>query len=66
VVLTENLDQRTRELMDQAAGGDDVETPEAALIAKMEAEEVRKAVASLPSALSGGPRAIGLFASSSA
>jgi hypothetical protein len=34
--------------MDQAAGGDDVETPEAALIAKMEAEEVRKAVASLP------------------
>jgi RNA polymerase sigma-70 factor (ECF subfamily) len=47
VVLTEDLDQRAREEMEHAAG-DDVPTPEAALIAKMEAEEVRKAVASLP------------------
>ena len=47
VVLTEDLDQRAREQIDQA-GGDDVPTPEAALIAKMETEEVRKAVAALP------------------
>lgn len=48
VVLTEDLDQYARDQVDQATGGDDVPTPEAALIAKMEAEEVRKAVASLP------------------
>ena len=48
MVLTEDLDQRAREEVEQATGGDDVPTPEAALIAKMEAEEVRKAVASLP------------------
>ena len=48
VVLSEDLDPRAREQVDQATGGDDVPTPEAALIAKMEAEEVRKAVASLP------------------
>ena len=47
VVLTEDLDQGTREQIDQAAG-DDVPTPEAALIEKIEAEEIRKAVASLP------------------
>jgi RNA polymerase sigma-70 factor (ECF subfamily) len=47
VVLTEDLDQRAREAMEHAAG-DDVPTPEAALIAKMEAEEVRNAVAALP------------------
>ena len=47
VVLTEDLDQRAREEMEHAAG-DDVPTPEAALIAKMEAEEVRNAVAALP------------------
>ena len=48
VVLTENLDQPTRERVDLAAAGEEVPTPEAALIAKMEAEEVRRAVASLP------------------
>ena len=48
VVLTEDLDQRAREEMEHAAGDDDVPTPEAALIAKMEAEEVRNAVAALP------------------
>jgi RNA polymerase sigma factor (sigma-70 family) len=48
VVLTEDLDPHVREQVDQATGGDDVPTPEAALIAKMEAEQVRKAVASLP------------------
>lgn len=48
VVLTEDLDQPTREKMDRTAQDGEVPTPEAALIAKMEAEEVRKAVASLP------------------
>ena len=48
VVLTEDLDSHAREQVDQATGRDDVPTPEAALIAKMEAEQVRKAVASLP------------------
>jgi RNA polymerase sigma-70 factor, ECF subfamily len=47
VVLTEDLDLPTRERADRATH-DDVPTPEAALIAKMEAEEVRKAVAALP------------------
>jgi RNA polymerase sigma factor (sigma-70 family) len=46
LVLTEDLDQAARERMDRL--GDDVPTPEAALIAKMEAEEVKKAVAALP------------------
>jgi RNA polymerase sigma-70 factor (ECF subfamily) len=48
VVLTEDLDQHAREKMERAAGDGDVPTPEAALIAKMEAEEVRNAVAALP------------------
>ena len=48
VVLTEDLDQRAREKMERGAGNGDVPTPEAALIAKMEAEEVRNAVATLP------------------
>ena len=48
VVLTEDLDQRAREEMERGAGNGDVPTPEAALIAKMEAEEVRNAVATLP------------------
>jgi RNA polymerase sigma factor (sigma-70 family) len=48
VVLTEDLGSHAREQVDQATGGEDVPTPEAALIAKMEAEQVRKAVASLP------------------
>jgi RNA polymerase sigma factor (sigma-70 family) len=47
LVLTEDLDQPARERMDRLAG-DDVPTPEAALIAKMEAEEVKKVVAALP------------------
>ena len=45
VVLTEDLDQPTRERVDLAAADEEVPTPEAA---KMEAEEVRRAVASLP------------------
>ena len=48
VVLTEDLDKRAREEMERGAGDGDVPTPEAALIAKMEAEEVRNAVAALP------------------
>ena len=48
VVLTEDLDQRAREEMERGAEDGDVPTPEAALIAKMEAEEVRNAVATLP------------------
>src|SRR5215831_14110199 len=48
VVLTEDLDQRTRDQMEETAGDDDAPTPEAELIAKMEAEQVRKAVAALP------------------
>jgi RNA polymerase sigma factor (sigma-70 family) len=48
VVLTEDLDQYAREQVDQATGGNDVPTPEAALIAKMETEEIGKAVAALP------------------
>jgi RNA polymerase sigma-70 factor (ECF subfamily) len=48
VVLTEDLDQRTREEMERSTGDDDAPTPEAALIAKMEAEEIRKVVAALP------------------
>lgn len=48
VVLTEDLDQRARERVEQAAANDDVQTPEAALIVKMEAAEVREVVAGLP------------------
>ena len=48
VVLAEDLDQRAREEMERGAGNGDVPTPEATLIAKMEAEEVRNAVATLP------------------
>jgi RNA polymerase sigma factor (sigma-70 family) len=48
VVLTEDLDQRARGEVERGAGDGDVPTPEAALIAKMEAEEVRNAVAALP------------------
>ncbi len=48
VVLIEDLDQRAREEMERGAGDGDVPTPEAALIAKTEAEEVRNAVAALP------------------
>jgi RNA polymerase sigma factor (sigma-70 family) len=47
VVLTDDLDQRDRERIEQAAD-DDVPTPEAALLIKMEALEVRNAVATLP------------------
>src|SRR5262245_18713877 len=47
-VVFEDLDQRAREEMEHAAGDDDTPTPEAALIAKKEAEEVRNAVAALP------------------
>jgi RNA polymerase sigma-70 factor (ECF subfamily) len=48
VVLTEDLDERAREKMEHSAADDDAPTPEAALIAKMEAEKVRNAVATLP------------------
>jgi RNA polymerase sigma-70 factor (ECF subfamily) len=47
VVLTEDLDERARERVDHAAANDGG-TPEALLIAKMEAEEVKNAVAALP------------------
>jgi RNA polymerase sigma factor (sigma-70 family) len=46
VVLTEDLDQTARDRIDQSAGIE--RTPEAALIAKVEAEEIRKAMATLP------------------
>jgi len=44
LVLSEDLDQRTRETIEQ----EDPQTPETALIAKLDAQEVRKAMASLP------------------
>jgi RNA polymerase sigma-70 factor, ECF subfamily len=44
LVLGDDLDQRTRETIEQ----EDPQTPEAALIAKLDAQEVRKAMASLP------------------
>jgi RNA polymerase sigma factor (sigma-70 family) len=44
LVLSEDLDQRAREGIEQ----EDSQTPETALIAKLEAEQVRKAMASLP------------------
>jgi len=46
VVLTEDLDQTTRDRLDQSPAME--RTPEAALIAKVEAEEIRKAMATLP------------------
>ena len=45
LVLSEDLDQRTRETIEQ---GDDPQTPETTLIAKLDAQQVRKAMASLP------------------
>jgi RNA polymerase sigma-70 factor (ECF subfamily) len=45
VVLTEDLDQTARDRLDHPAME---RTPEAALIAKVEAEEIRKAMATLP------------------
>jgi RNA polymerase sigma factor (sigma-70 family) len=45
VVLIEDLDQHARELVEQAA---DVQTPEAALLVKLEAAAVRSAVGALP------------------
>ena len=47
LVLSEDLDQRARERLEQAAT-DESQTPETALIAKLEAQQVRKAMASLP------------------
>ena len=44
LVLGEDLDQRTRETIEQ----EDPQTPETALIAKLDAQEVRNAMASLP------------------
>ena len=44
LVLSEDLDQRTRETIEQ----EDPQTPETALIAKLDAQQVRKAMASLP------------------
>ena len=44
LVLGEDLDQRTRETIEQ----EDPQTPETALIAKLDAQQVRKALASLP------------------
>jgi RNA polymerase sigma-70 factor (ECF subfamily) len=44
LVLGDDLDQRTRETIEQ----EDPQTPETALIAKLDAQEVRKAMASLP------------------
>jgi RNA polymerase sigma factor (sigma-70 family) len=46
VVLTEDLDQTARDRLDQSPAME--RTPEAALIAKVEAEEIRKAMATLP------------------
>jgi RNA polymerase sigma factor (sigma-70 family) len=44
LVLSDDLDQRTRETIEQ----EDPQTPETALIAKLDAQQVRKAMASLP------------------
>jgi RNA polymerase sigma-70 factor, ECF subfamily len=44
LVLSEDLDQRMRETIEQ----EDPQTPETALIAKLDAQQVRKAMASLP------------------
>jgi len=47
VVLTEDLDQGARDRIDRPAGAEE-ETPETVLIAKLEAQEIRKAVTALP------------------
>ena len=47
VVLSDDLNQDDREQFEQA-GTQEMQTPETALIAKLEAEQVRKAMASLP------------------
>jgi RNA polymerase sigma-70 factor (ECF subfamily) len=47
VVLKDDLDTAARDRVDQSPGADG-ETPETVLIAKMEAEEIRKAVGALP------------------
>jgi RNA polymerase sigma factor (sigma-70 family) len=47
VVLSDDLDQDHREQIEQA-GTHEMQTPETALIAKLEVEQVRKAMASLP------------------
>ena len=44
LVLSEDLDQRARQMIEQ----EDPQTPETALIAKLDAQQVRKAMASLP------------------
>jgi RNA polymerase sigma-70 factor (ECF subfamily) len=44
LALSEDLDQHTRETIEQ----EDPQTPETALIAKLDAQQVRKAMASLP------------------
>jgi RNA polymerase sigma-70 factor, ECF subfamily len=46
VVLTEDLNQTAHDRVDQSDAME--RTPEAALIAKVEAEEIRKAMATLP------------------
>jgi RNA polymerase sigma-70 factor (ECF subfamily) len=47
VVFSDDLDQDHREQIEQAAT-DEMQTPETALIAKQQAQQVRKAMASLP------------------
>lgn len=47
LVLSEDLDQHARERIEQAAT-DEPQTPETTLIAKLEAQQVREAMASLP------------------
>ena len=47
VIFSDDLDQHHGEQIEQAAT-DEMQTPETALIAKLEAEQVRKAMASLP------------------
>ena len=46
VVLKEDLDRGMRDRIDEASAQD--ETPETVLIAKIEAQEIRKAVGALP------------------
>lgn len=47
VVLSDDLDQDDRAQIEQA-GTDEMQTPERALIAKLQAQQVRKAMAALP------------------
>jgi RNA polymerase sigma-70 factor, ECF subfamily len=47
LVLSDDLDQDAREQIEQAAN-EEMQTPETALIAKLETEQVRNAMASLP------------------